>query len=104
MTTEMSERGLERLICTALTGHPYAPAAAEGLRERPAAYGGWSADRVQGTGSDWRRSGARSSEGGEDRGAALWSVGGVAVGWGPIVNVTAYGSEKESLDGSTQTV
>ena len=40
--TDTSERGLERLICTALTGHPCDPATAEGLRERPAAYGaGW---------------------------------------------------------------
>ena len=42
MTTDTSEAGLERLICTALTGHPCDPAAADGLRERPAAYGsGW---------------------------------------------------------------
>ena len=42
MTTDTSERGLERLICTALTGHPCDPSGAEGLRERPAAYGaGW---------------------------------------------------------------
>ena len=42
MTTDTSESGLERLICTALTGHPCDPGAADGLRERPAAYGaGW---------------------------------------------------------------
>ncbi len=42
MTTDTSEAGLESLICTALTGHPCDPAAADGLRERPAAYGaGW---------------------------------------------------------------
>ena len=31
MTTDTSERGLERLICTALTGSPYVRA----LRRRP---------------------------------------------------------------------
>ena len=42
MTTDTSESGLESLICTALTDHPCDPAAADGLRERPAAYGaGW---------------------------------------------------------------
>ena len=42
MTTDTSESGLERLICTALTGNPCDPVAADGLRERPAAYGaGW---------------------------------------------------------------
>lgn len=44
MTTDTSERGLERLICTALTGAPCDPGA-ERLdrgRERPAIYGaGW---------------------------------------------------------------
>jgi type I restriction enzyme R subunit len=44
MTTDTSERGLERLICTALTGSACDPGggpAAE-VRERPAAYGaGW---------------------------------------------------------------
>ncbi|MYC97318.1 MAG: type I restriction endonuclease subunit R [Caldilineaceae bacterium SB0661_bin_32] len=44
MTTDTSEAGLERLICTALTGHPCDPAATDALRERPAAYGaGWLA-------------------------------------------------------------
>ena len=44
MTTDTSERGLERLICTALTGSPCDPGAvsANVVRERPAAYGaGW---------------------------------------------------------------
>jgi len=41
MTTDTSERGLERLICAALTGDP-GDGAAEAVRERPAAYGvGW---------------------------------------------------------------
>lgn len=44
MTTDTSEAGLERLICTTLTGHPCDPAAADALHERPAAYGaGWLA-------------------------------------------------------------
>jgi len=44
MTTDTSERGLERLICTALTGSACdpGPAGAGAVRERPAAYGaGW---------------------------------------------------------------
>ncbi|OOO03646.1 MAG: hypothetical protein USCGTAYLOR_00122 [Chromatiales bacterium USCg_Taylor] len=44
MKTDTSERGLERLICTALTGSPCDPAAgpAKSVRERPALYGaGW---------------------------------------------------------------
>ncbi len=44
MTTDTSERGLERLICTALTGAPCDPGAAEPgvVGERPAVYGaGW---------------------------------------------------------------
>jgi type I restriction enzyme R subunit len=44
MPTDTSERGLERLICTALTGSPCDPGAdvAGTVRERPAAYGvGW---------------------------------------------------------------
>ena len=44
MTTDTSERGLERLICTALTGAPCdpGPATPNVVRERPAAYGaGW---------------------------------------------------------------
>ncbi|MCE2487307.1 MAG: type I restriction endonuclease subunit R [Desulfurellaceae bacterium] len=44
MTTDTSERGLERLICTALAGHPCAPPAAGTAAEPPAGYGGvgWS--------------------------------------------------------------
>ncbi|MBA4157762.1 MAG: type I restriction endonuclease subunit R [Gemmatimonadetes bacterium] len=45
MTTDTSERGLERLICTALTGHACDPgaAAAGEVHERPAVYGaGWN--------------------------------------------------------------
>jgi type I restriction enzyme R subunit len=44
MPTDTSERGLERLICTALTGAPCDPGAvpAERVSERPAIYGaGW---------------------------------------------------------------
>ncbi|HHH46809.1 MAG TPA: type I restriction endonuclease subunit R [Thiotrichales bacterium] len=45
MTTDTSERGLERLICTALTGSACDPGkvpSADAVRERPAAYGaGW---------------------------------------------------------------
>lgn len=44
MTTETSERGLERLICRALTGSPCDAATArpDAVRERPSAYGaGW---------------------------------------------------------------
>ncbi len=44
MTTDTSERGLERLICTALTGSACDPGTvkADAARERPAAYGaGW---------------------------------------------------------------
>ncbi len=48
MTTDTSESGLETLICTALTGHPCDPAATDGLRERPAAYGaGWLGGSAQ---------------------------------------------------------
>ena len=44
MTTDTSERGLERLICTALAGHPCEPPDGSGFDEPPAAYGGvgWS--------------------------------------------------------------
>lgn len=44
MPTDTSEKGLERLICTALTGAPCDPGAGDGavLLERPATYGaGW---------------------------------------------------------------
>jgi type I restriction enzyme R subunit len=45
MTTDTSERGLERLICTALTGHPCDPPEAGELREPRVYHGGvgWSA-------------------------------------------------------------
>ena len=44
MTTDTSEHGLERLICTALAGHPCDPPAAAASGEPPAGYGGvgWS--------------------------------------------------------------
>ena len=42
MTTDTSERGLERLICTALTGADCGAAGADDLGERPSNYGaGW---------------------------------------------------------------
>jgi type I restriction enzyme R subunit len=50
MTTDTSERGLERLICTALTGSACDPGTveAEAVRERPAAYGaGWIGGRPE---------------------------------------------------------
>ena len=40
MTTDTSEVGLERLICTALAGHPCDPPSAKTVREPPARYGG----------------------------------------------------------------
>jgi len=45
MTTDTSERGLERLICTALAGHPCDPPNGRTVAGAPAAYGGtgWSA-------------------------------------------------------------
>jgi len=44
VTTDTSERGLERLICTALTGHPCDPPKEGTVGEPPAGYGGvgWS--------------------------------------------------------------
>ena len=44
MTTDTSEKGLERLICTVLAGHPCDPPPAGALTEPRAAYGGvgWS--------------------------------------------------------------
>ena len=44
MTTDTSERGLERLICTALAGHACDPPATGTIGEPPAGYGGvgWS--------------------------------------------------------------
>ena len=51
MTTDTSETGLERLICTAMTGHAHAirsPAGA--VRERPSSYGaGWALWRARTT-------------------------------------------------------
>ena len=42
MTTDTSEKGLERLICTALTGHPCDPPHGGAIAERPSNYGfGW---------------------------------------------------------------
>ena len=42
MTTDTTERGLERLICTALTGHPCDPPQPGEIQQRPATYGaGW---------------------------------------------------------------
>ena len=40
MTTDTSERGLERLICTALTGHSCEPPKARTVGDPPAGYGG----------------------------------------------------------------
>ena len=44
MTTDTSEPGLERLICSALTGHPCGPTVAGAVAEPAAGYGGvgWS--------------------------------------------------------------
>ncbi|MDE0374126.1 MAG: type I restriction endonuclease, partial [Rhodospirillales bacterium] len=44
MTTDTSERGLERLICTALAGHPCEPPTANTVAKPPTGYGGvgWS--------------------------------------------------------------
>ena len=44
MTTDTSERGLERLICTALAGHPCEPPTAGTVAKPPTGYGGvgWS--------------------------------------------------------------
>ena len=44
MNTDITERGLERLICTALAGHPCNPAAEGTVADPPAGYGGvgWS--------------------------------------------------------------
>ena len=42
MTTDTSEKGLERLICAALTGAPCDPPQGGMVRERPSTYGaGW---------------------------------------------------------------
>ena len=44
MRTDTSERGLERLICTALAGHPCDPPAGPTVGDPPAGYAGvgWS--------------------------------------------------------------
>ena len=50
MTSDISERGLERLICTALTGSPCDPGMVRpaAVRERPAAYAaGWIGGRPE---------------------------------------------------------
>ncbi len=47
MTTDTSERSLERLIGTALAGHPCDPPAAVGFGERAASGAGW-------LGGSWR--------------------------------------------------
>jgi type I restriction enzyme R subunit len=54
VTTDTSERGLERLICTALTGFPCDPSAvpANAVQQRPAAY---SAGWICGTPEDYDR-------------------------------------------------
>ena len=42
MTTDTTEKGLERLICIAMTGHPCEPAHGGAVAERPGTYGvGW---------------------------------------------------------------
>ena len=40
MPTDTSEKGLERLICTALAGHPCDPPASDTMSDPPAGYGG----------------------------------------------------------------
>ena len=47
MTTDTSERGLERLVCTILAGHPCEPSGEGVIAEEPAGYGGvgWSGGR-----------------------------------------------------------
>ena len=49
MTTDTSEQGLERLICTALAGHPCDPPTADSVQDTRVAYGG-----VGWTGGSWR--------------------------------------------------
>ena len=49
-TTDTSERGLERLICTALTGYPCEPGAVptDEAQQRPAVYSaGWIGGRAE---------------------------------------------------------
>ena len=40
MSTDLTERGLERLICTAMTGEPCDPPPGPTVGEPPASYGG----------------------------------------------------------------
>jgi type I restriction enzyme R subunit len=49
MPTDTTERGLERLICTALTGHPCDPLqTGQTVEDRPATYGaGWIGGRPE---------------------------------------------------------
>ena len=47
MTTDTSEHGLERLICTTLAGHPCEPPASGTVAEPPAGYGGRGMERRQ---------------------------------------------------------
>jgi type I restriction enzyme R subunit len=48
MHTDTSERGLERLICIAVTGHSCDPQPPGEARERPAIYGaGWVGGRPE---------------------------------------------------------
>ncbi len=57
MKTDTSERGLERLICTAMTGHACDPGIGEAAEshERPVGYGtGW----IVGLGTTVRRGGS----------------------------------------------
>lgn len=51
--TDTSERGLERLICTALTGHPCEPTSVDGVQEPAQVYGG--AGWICGSPSDYDR-------------------------------------------------
>ena len=48
MTTDFTERSLERLICTALAGHPCDPPQDGGVAETRTVYGGggWSAGHL----------------------------------------------------------
>ena len=52
MTTDTSEKGLESLICTALTGYPCSPMQASIVHERPSSY---SAGWICGTPHDYNR-------------------------------------------------
>jgi len=53
MTTDTTERGLERLICTALTGHPCDPTDAERVAEEAGHYGPPDAAPEQAGGVGW---------------------------------------------------